>query len=79
MPLHSMDRKQMNFEYIMDPEKLRDIMLVNACAKLEHAAGSRYVDAVKICPHRTMWKGLEHWEHWQTVGQKKLVPISNFH
>jgi hypothetical protein len=75
-PLQSMDVKGNKFEYIKDPEKLRDILLFNALPRLEHAAGFSFGTAVKACFHRTMWKKLNDWHHQQKFRAEVLLPMS---
>lgn len=60
--LPSMDGKQKGFSYVKDPEELRKFFLTSAHAKLTHAAGIKYADAMKSCFEHGKWMAPEGWE-----------------
>jgi hypothetical protein len=71
-----MDGKRKEFGSIQDPEKFRDILLGPMHAKLAHAAGSSYADAVKHCVQRTNWGQYESWEAQSVIRQEVYYPLS---
>ncbi len=72
-----MDSKGSGFDYIRDPETLRDFLLAKASAKLAHAAGTKYAEAVRICFDRTAWKGYENWASQRIIRDKVIGPIAS--
>lgn len=67
-----MDSKRRNFEYIRDPEKLRDTLLGSAYAQLAHAAGTKYADAARVCFERRNWSALKEWQYQRAIRTEVL-------
>lgn len=72
-----MDSRRSSFEYIQDPEDLRDLLLGGILDKARHAAGTQFASAVRICLGRRQWSDLEEWQIQKTMRQLVLEPLSS--
>ena len=74
--LPNMDNKRKNFDYIKDPETLRDILIKTARSKLAHSAGKRYANAAIACLERETRKDYEDWEFQNHIRERIYSPVA---
>jgi hypothetical protein len=70
-----MDSKKKNFEWIKDPEHLREHMLSKTLDRLAHYAGTSYASAVRVCLQKEQWEGMEEWQLQREVRENVLARL----
>jgi hypothetical protein len=76
--LTQMDNRKKGFEYIKDPEVLREYLLSKALNLVAHYAGSDFASAVRACLEKRDWERLDEWQIQQTIREEVLARLKTF-
>jgi hypothetical protein len=73
--LSSMDPKHADFESTSDPKVLQKFLLNTASGRLQHAAGTKYADAIRVCFDNLKTSDYEDWQLQRLIREKVWNPL----